>query len=66
MNKPIKEMTPEEVADAHGKRFGGRSVYMGGGWIRHWARPVACEPVSFRVAECRRRLEARQETNTKS
>lgn len=62
MDKPVKDMTPQEVAEAHAKVFGGSSVYVGGGWIRHMARPVACEPVSFRVAECRRRVETRLKT----
>lgn len=64
MNKCVKDMTPKEVAEAHAKVFGGCSIYVGGGWIRHMARPVACEPVSFRVADCRRRVEARLKTKS--
>lgn len=57
--KSIKDLTPQEVAAAYDKVVGGKSVYVGGGWIRHMARPDGCEPVSFRVDECRSHLEAK-------
>lgn len=61
-NKPVDEMTPEELAAEYTLIGGGKAVYSGNGWIAYWACRLSpgCK-VSYRVKDFRRKLALKRE-----